>query len=226
MNVTPIQKRLIERIINVFETGKPDGDYAAISIYADGPHDIRQITYGRSQTTEYGKLRKLIARYVAANGTYSADLEPFAELVGSAPLTDDIEFKNYLRKAGREDAVMQRVQDEFFDDEYFKPAKKWCENEGFTSGLAMLVVYDSFIHSGAVLWVIRGRFPEVTPAKGGDERAWIRAYVVARKAWLSTHRREVVRKSAYRTRDLLHEINRGNWDLAITPIRANGVNVA
>jgi hypothetical protein len=58
MILTPIQKSLIERVVNVFETGTPDGDYGKITIYHDGLHNIRQITYGWSQTTEYGKLRQ------------------------------------------------------------------------------------------------------------------------------------------------------------------------
>ena len=74
MYLTPIQRDLIERVINIIETGSPEGDYGAISIYADGPHDIRQITYGRAQTTEYGNLRKLVQMYAAAGSTYSAQL--------------------------------------------------------------------------------------------------------------------------------------------------------
>ena len=66
MNLSAGQKQIIERVINVFETGTVDGDYGAISIYSDGPHDVRQITYGRSQTTEYGNLRELVSRYGAA----------------------------------------------------------------------------------------------------------------------------------------------------------------
>lgn len=46
MNLTPNHKQLIVRVVNVFETGKAAGDYAAIAIYADGPNDVRQITYG------------------------------------------------------------------------------------------------------------------------------------------------------------------------------------
>jgi len=76
MDLSPDQKRLIERFVNVFETGTPDGDYGLISIYADGPHDIRQITYGRSQTTEYGNLRELVQRYVAANGLLASISAP------------------------------------------------------------------------------------------------------------------------------------------------------
>src|SRR4029450_4435466 len=118
MNLTPAQQTLARRVLNVFETGRADGDYGAIAIFADGPHDIRQITYGRSQTTEYGNLRDLVQRYVAAAGLFSAALAPYAERVGSVPLTDDPVFKDLLRKAGRQDPVMRTVQDAFFDDRY------------------------------------------------------------------------------------------------------------
>jgi chitosanase len=225
MNLTPLQRKVIEQVINVFETGTPQGDYGAISIYADGPHDIRQITYGRSQTTEYGNLRELVGLYANAQGAYSADISVYADRVGSTPLTDDNEFKRLLRSAGRNDIVMQRTQDKFFARRYFDPAMKWCDAEGFTLALSMLVAYDSFIHSGGVLWVIRGMFSEVTPARGGDERAWIAAYVKARHNWLANHHREAVRASKYRTQDLLREVKRDNWALAQLPIRANGTNV-
>ena len=51
MNLTKDQKSLILRVINCFETGSPEGDYGALVVYADGPHGMRQITYGRSQVT-------------------------------------------------------------------------------------------------------------------------------------------------------------------------------
>jgi chitosanase len=226
MNLTSQHRRVIEQVINVFETGSPQGDYGAISIYADGPHDIRQITYGRSQTTEYGNLRELVQLYADAPGVYSAELATYADRVGSTPLTADSEFKRLLRSAGRDDIVMQRTQDKFFARRYFEPAMKWCDAEGFTLALSMLIVYDSFIHSGSVLWVIRGMFPEVTPARGGDERAWMLAYVKARHKWLTNHHRAVVRASSYRTSDLLREVKRNNWDLSQLPIRANGTNVS
>ena len=132
MNLSQTQKRLIERVINVFETSTPDGNYSAIAIFHDGPHDIRQITYGRSQTTEYGNLRKLVERYVAANGLFSAALQPFAGLVGSTPLTDNATFKDFLRKAGKQDPLMRQAQDKFFEDIYFRPAMKWADDKGAT----------------------------------------------------------------------------------------------
>ncbi|MBK8811643.1 MAG: chitosanase [Acidobacteria bacterium] len=226
MKLLSAQKRIIERVINVFESGTPAGNYSAISIYADGPNDVRQITYGRSQTTEYGNLRDLVQRYVAANGTFSKKLKPFAEKVGSVPLTDNSEFKDLLRKAGRDDAVMRNVQDRFFDDRYYKPAMKWASDHGFILPLSALVIYDSFIHSGGVLWVIRQMFPENPPDLGGNEIEWTTAYVNARHIWLGNHHREAVRKTVYRTQCFKNEIAKGNWTLSTLPINANGTKVS
>lgn len=222
-NQTP--KRIIERVINAFETGKADGDYGAIVIFHDGPHNIRQITYGRSQTTEYGNLRELVFDYVNANGQFSQSLKPFAEQVGSVALTDNATFKDLLRKAGKQDEVMRRTQDSFFDKRYFNPAMKWAKDHGFVLPLSALVIYDSFIHSGSVLWIIRNMFAENPPSSGGDEKAWIKAYVDARHKWLENHSRSIVRKTIYRTKVFKDQIAKNNWDLAITPIDANGIEI-
>lgn len=225
MRLTKEQKSIIERVINAFETGSADGNYSTISIYKDGPHDIPQITYGRSQTTEYGNLGKLVRMYVEAGGTYSQELARYVDRIGAEPLTDNREFKALLRKAGRSDPVMKKVQDKFFDKEYFVPAMKWADRHGFTTAMSGLVIYDSHIHSGSILTLIRKRFPEVPPSKGGDEKAWITAYVRERHKWLKSHHRPAVRASSYRTRDLNREISKGNWNLSMTPFRANGVPV-
>ncbi len=220
------QKRIIERVINVFETGKADGKYGAIAIFNDGPHDIKQITYGRSQTTEYGNLRELVQMYVKSNGKYSSKLKPYAEKVGSVPLTDDDKFKQLLKDAGNNDPVMQTVQDEFFDKRYFKPAMKWADSHQFILPLSALVIYDSYIHSGSILWVIREKFSEMPPDLGGNEIEWITAYVNARHNWLKNHHRPIVQKTIYRTQVFKDEIKRGNWTLKTVPINANGTKVS
>ncbi len=225
INLTKSQRLICERVINVFETGSVKGKYGAISIYKDGPNRIRQITYGRSQTTEYGNLRLLVQMYAAAAGIYSAALQPYVKKIGQIALVDDETFKGLLKKAGTQDPVMQNTQDKFFDIAYFTPAKKWADANGFTSALAMLVIYDSFIHSGSILDLLRSRFTELPPAKGGDEREWIRQYVTVRNKWLANHSNPAVVPSAYRTKDLLREIDRGNWDLSMLPISANGTPV-
>jgi chitosanase len=225
MQLNASQKRLVQRVINVFETGTPDGDYGNISIYHDGPHDVRQITYGRSQTTEYGNLRELVADYVAANGLFSSALSSYANRIGTVPLTDDTTFKNLLRRAGREDPIMRSTQDRFFDKRYYTPAIKWATDNGFTLPLSALVIYDSFIHSGRILWPIREMFAESAPAAGGREKVWTSEYVKARHKWLSAHHRPPVRLTVYRMKCFRREIDRNNWDLTQVPINANGTNV-
>jgi chitosanase len=70
MKPTPGQKRICEQVINVFESGRPQEVYSAITVLRDGPHKMRQVTYGRSQTTEYGNLNELLEMYVDAGGSY------------------------------------------------------------------------------------------------------------------------------------------------------------
>lgn len=225
MKLTSGQRLICERVINVFETGTIKGKYGAISIYKDGPNKIRQITYGRSQTTEYGNLRHLVDMYANAGGSHSDELMPYVNMVGNVALVDNEPFKSLLRRAGNEDPVMWATQDKFFDLAYFQPAVRWADANGFTLPLAMLVIYDSFIHSGRILSFLRSRFPEVPPKQGGDERTWIKQYVDVRNKWLTTHSNPELPPSAYRTRDLLREIKRINWDFSHLPIIANGTPV-
>jgi hypothetical protein len=226
VNLTPQQKRICEQVLNAFETGSAAGDYANISIYADGPHDMRQITYGRSQTTEYGKLRALVKAYVAAGGTYSGQLAPYLDKIGNVPLVEDASFKKLLRDAGRQDPIMRTVQDAFFDQAYFQPAMAWAKQEGFKQALSALVIYDSYIHSGRILRLIRSQFPEVPPSQGGDEKKWTTGYVNARHNWLANHSRKILQNTVYRTKCFKSEVARSNWDLSQLPINANGVKIS
>lgn len=219
------QKHLIERVVNVFETGSAEGNYSAIAIFNDGPKDIRQITYGRSQTTEYGNLRELVQRYAGAGGIYSKKLKPFVEKIGRSALTDNEDFKDLLRKAGKEDPVMRKTQDVFFDEKYYQPAMNWAKDNGFILPLSALVIYDSFIQSGGILNDIRNMFPESSPKNGGNEIEWTTAYVLSREQWLANHFRPAVRKTIYRTKCFKDQIATGNWILNNTPVNANGVKV-
>jgi chitosanase len=169
MILTPRQKRICERVLNAFETGSADGDYGNISIYDDGPGRIKQVTYGRSQTTEYGHLSELVAMYVAARGRFSKQLKPYATKIGKKALVNDAQFKQLLKQAAK-DTVMWRTQDRFFDKAYFQPAMNWATEHGFVEALSALVIYDSFIHSGGILGFLRRSFPEAPPVEGGKER--------------------------------------------------------
>lgn len=224
MNLTAQQKRICEQVINVFETGSAQGNYSAIARFDDGPNRIRQVTYGRSQTTEYGKLHDLVKRYTESVGQLSEKLKPFIDKIGITPLVDDQAFLDLLKEAGK-DPVMQRVQDEFFDERYYQPAIKWAAKNGFTLPLSALVIYDSFIHSGSIPEFLRNRFPAKTPANGGNEKDWITEYVDARDNWLRNHSNTLLRKTVYRTECFQREIQRGNWDFSKLPVDAQGVKV-
>lgn len=226
MNLTSKQKLICEQIINVFETGSTKGNYAAISIFHDGPNHIRQVTYGRSQTTEYGNLEELIQMYVDSNGLYSQQLRPYIPKIGVSPLVEDETFKQLLKDAGKKDPVMCTVQDTFFDKRYFQPAMKWADDNGFTLALSALVIYDSFIHSGSIKDFLRKRFSAVPPKKGGDEKTWISQYVDVRHDWLATASNPELHPTVYRTQCFKNEIARNNWDLSQLPINANGVRVS
>ena len=105
------------------------------------------------------------------------------------------------------------------------PAMGWADDNGFTMALSALVVYDSYIHSGCILWFLRQRFAESPPALGGDEQTWVSDYIDVRHDWLANHRRSAVRKSIYRTRAFKEQIAMGNWDLSMLPVLMNGVEV-
>jgi chitosanase len=223
--IAPKIKQLIERIINVFETGTPDGKYDQITILPDGKDQSLQITYGRSQTTEQGNLAKLLTLYVKNNGAFAGQVSPFLSLVGSKPLVDNQPFKELLQRAAREDAVMRSTQDEFFDLVYYNPALEFFEKNGFTLPLSMLVVYDSYIHSGGIPAFLRKRFGEFPPAKGGDEKKWTTSYVDIRHQWLKYHSNPIVQRTVYRTQCFKDQIALENWDLQKLPILAHGVAV-
>ena len=118
---------------------------------------------------------------------------------------------------------MKKVQDDFFEAVYFQPAQKWADQQGFNLPLSMLVIYDSYIQSGSIRSEIREKFPEVPPSKGGDEKAWILAYVNARHSFLANNSKPAVRPTVYRTKCLKEQIQKQNWMLGILPIDANGV---
>jgi chitosanase len=225
-------KDLIEHILNEEETGSVTGDYGEVCTYLDGHDGTRQITYGRSQTTEQGNLKDLIALYVSKGGLYASFFTSYVPVIGKAPLAADAAFKQTLRLAGN-DPIMRAAEDQFFDTDYFTPALKWASAYGFTLALSMLVIYDSFIQSGGVLNFLRARFEEVPPSAGGDEKVWITEYADVRHNWLRLYddpanpaKSALIRASCYRTGDLKRAIQAGNWDLSQRPFIANGAEVS
>lgn len=218
MNVKKIK---IIQILNAIETGKIEGDYSNVSIFNDGPGNIEQITYGKTQMTEFGNLPAIIKLYYEKTGK----MEAYVDRVGKKPsLVNDTIFIEALKKAGK-DPIMQLVQEEVSTDKYWDRAYKWFKSNGFTTSLSMLVIYDSYVHSGSIRSFLRKRFAAKPPIAGGDEKEWILQYVNTRHNWLANHKsRPILRKTIYRTKMLKTQIDNKNWDLD-KPVLVNGIKV-
>lgn len=228
--ITPQVKRKVEQVINAFETGSAAGNYSVISKHKDykDPHTgelMVQVTYGRSQTTEFGHLKTLINDYVNEQGKYADQFRPFLSQIGKKPsLATNSAFCLALKNAGKYDPKMKTCQDNLFESKYYLPAYHWFSANGFKLPLSLLVIYDSYIHSGSIMSFLRNRFAANVPAKGGNEREWIQQYVNVRHNWLGSHSNSILHGTVYRTNCFKSQIVNGNWDLT-QPITANGLMI-
>lgn len=228
MPINPLLKKKIEQVINAFETGSAEGNYATLvklHDYSDPQTHtrIQQVTFGRSQTTEFGHLKALIQDYVNNEGQQANILRPYLNRIGKKPsLAMDDQFCSALKTAGKTDPIMKVCQDRLFEAKYYQPAFNWFSQNGFTLPLSMLVIYDSTIHSGGILPFLRKRFNTVVPASGGNEKEWINNYVNVRHNWLANHSDRVLRNTVYRTECFKQQLQNANWDLSQS-INAHGV---
>jgi len=218
-------KKILEQIINVFETGVPSGVHHRVSVMRDAPGNRPQITYGRSQTTEHGTLEELLVMYSEAKGMYAPQLDKYIVMLRKDMLHNNDVFKNLLERAGAEDHIMRDCQDQLFDELYYQPAIRWATKYGFHTWLGKLAIYDSFIQSGRITEYLRNQFPERPPSLGGDEKTWIDEYTSVRKNWLSTHSNELLHKTVYRMTEIRGLMKSGNWMLDTLPIYMRGQKI-
>jgi chitosanase len=216
------KKRIIQSVLSVFETGKTEPDYGAVVVLDDGAG----ITYGKHQSTDGGEssLDKIVLRYMDRAGTYTEKLAPYVELLAE-DATADVDPKNLPRwvtelmiilKVAADDPIMQEAQDSIFDEHYWNPAASQAEDMKLVYPLSWLVCYDSTIHSGVNgISNIRRRFAEMPPSRGGDEKEWVFAYLHARRNWLISSSRSIVRATVYRIDAMLDMLHKSNWDLNV-----------
>jgi chitosanase len=227
MELDNLTKRKIWSIVNCVETGTPYFAYDQITILPDGPNNIECVTLSVGFTEFGGNLKKVVQRYVDKKGKYANRFVPYLNRIGKMPsLSKDKNFIDALVISSKNDKLMRNAQDEIFEEVYFQPALKWAATEGIETPLGILVVYDSFLHSGSIFTFLRNRFTEKTPANGGSEKRWISQYVDARQNWLSNHSNKPVRNSAYRTRTYQQLIKKENWDLVGPVTTLNGCNAS
>jgi chitosanase len=219
----------IRRILSVAESGKPKFPYSEVYVYADDNRfnpPRRQITLSIGFTEGGGNLKKVLQRYCAEGGAGARQLDGYLPGLGDkdrGSLAGDQTFIGLLKKIGTQ-ALMQKIQHEEFDRMYIDPAIAWGSAYEFTLNLSLLVIADSFLHSGSMLDFLMSRFPEKKPAAGGDEKKWITDYLNARKQWLATHSNTILNKTVYRANCYLIEASKGNWDLS-TPVVMHGTPV-
>lgn len=230
--VTAEQKRVIDSVLSLFETGQlPSvGAYSTCNILSDGAG----ISYGKHQSTDRsGSLDKIVDLYVQRGGVHANALKLFQDRLAKNetatvspknPPAWVLALMNNLRTAGK-DPVMQAVQDEVFDAGYWMPALGHATQCGLVHALSALVVYDTCIQSGpGGVAVIRNMFAELPPSKGGEEKKWTTAYVDARKRWLLSNKNPLVQRSAYRPESLRALIDGGHWELAL-PLTVRGKQI-
>ena len=224
----PALVSFIRRILSVAETDRVEWNPGAVYVYEDDNRfkpPRKQITLSIGFTEGGGNLKKVLQRYVEKGGALGAQFAPYLPKLGSGPtLAGDPKFKNLLKEAGKEPAMV-KAQEECFDEFYLGPAFVWASSHGFTLPLSYMVIADSFLHSGSMLASLMSKFPEKKPKDGGNEQAWIRAYTKARKQWLATHSNKLLNKTVYRANCYIEQMERGNWEMREHPIVMNGTRV-
>jgi len=231
---TSAQRHAINCIISVFETGRLPNPaaYATCAILPDGAG----ISYGMHQSTDRaGSLDNIVKRYIDLGGVHAAALKAYLPYFASnksaseppkGPWSAETQAAVSLLKAAGADPLMQRAQEEVFDRDYFQPAVAHANQIGLTKALSLAVVYDTCIHSGpGGVSLIRNMFPAKSPANGGDEAAWVKAYIASRRAWLASNSKPVVQRTVYRMDALAELVSAGNWDLK-PPFKVRTVTVA
>ena len=217
-------KKLIIKILNCFETGKPETDYVSIYCWNDGPNNTKQVTLGRGYT-EQGTLWDVFEKYKSLNGSNSDKLLSFKKYKGDETLPKNKEFLNLIINTAKSDEKFKKSKDEIYEKMYWLKGDDWFKSNGFTLPLSLLVIQDSYLQSGSILKFLINKFSEKVPSEGGNEKEWIHQYCLYRKKWLTNHSRKILNNTVYRPNFFLKQIENKNWELDKFPIYANGIKI-
>ena len=240
MVITPNQKKVIDSVLSLIETGRlpTPAAYSTATVLGDRAG----ISYGVHQATDRAdSLDDIVIEYITLGGVHAAALQRYLPLLAqnhtaaARPGAIDPETASLVRllQAAGTDPLMHRAQQAVFDRRYWLPAHDVGVSIGLKLPLSYLVLYDTTVQSGlGGIATTRVRFPEAPPSRGGDERAWCSAYVHARLRQLETWvvpgdaaHTEAIRRSAYRIRAIRDDLLQPwNWNL-IAPFRFRGTMV-
>ena len=202
-------------IVNIFETGRPFGEFSAVAVLNDGAG----ISYGISQFTHRsGSLAAVIERYLELDGAVGRFVleKALPNLSRKEPVVIQAYSKDEgVKKALRAAAVtreMRIAQLQIAFEKYLLPAMKECQHFGFELPLSLAVIHDSMTHGSYE------RFRDHIK-KPLDEKAWTTEYVRIRDRWLASVPR--LKATRYRTHFFLDQIALGKWDLKL-PLNVHG----
>lgn len=211
--LSPLELLTIDAIVSLFETNSP-AQYDAI---ARSAQDRGGLSYGKHQAALVsGSLHRLISRYCEAEGaTHSSQLRPYLQRMQAEDraLDRDDTLVGILRQAAN-DPVMQRTQDEYFNEHYMGPALREAAACGFVTPLGHAVVYDSKIHGS---WDnIKARTSQLVGEPNAEnEKQWVTAYLNTRRAWLAGHSNALLPRTVYRMDCFLDLVRQEAWSLAL-----------
>jgi chitosanase len=208
-----LQQTTARAIVNVFETGRILGNYAAVGVLKG---DSGHLSYGRSQAAlGSGALFQLLDGYCQKQSAkYAVQLQPYLPRLKSKDVTLDTDdaLKALLKLSASDDPVMRLTQDQFFDGRYLAPACSDAAALRVVEPLGAVVIYDSRIQGGWPL--LKQRIGPVTSRGSKD---WAQRYIAMRKAWLSSLApplpSTVYRMDAF---DSLMKLEKWNLDLPVT----------
>lgn len=236
---TDEQEETAALIVRAFENGRiDDGVYEVVAVLADGAGP----SWGPYQMTlGSGNIARVLARYERKHGADAPGLTSIRhllDLVGAWPdegTSDALDSRQQLvvrslKAMGKLPGVREAMDSVWWED-FMLPAQEYARSLGLETPLGLLVVLDLFNQSGvprdltgAILGNyrtvgrigrLRARFNANPPSKGGDEREFAAALNRERWSWLSSSRKEAVRKSTYRTAILADLMEAGEWDLEL-----------
>ena len=215
-----LQKQTCIAIVNIFEGSSLTGNYGAVGGLKN---DKGHISYGRSQVSLMsGNLFLLIKAYCEApEAQFAEELSPYLRRLGDKDITldQDVNLRSILRQAGS-DPAMKRIQDDYFDRNFFQPAMAAAQRANLQHPLSQTIAYDSHIQGG---W--QACAADVNAAIGPisanvPEESWIKRYLEVRTAYLQRH----APQTTYRPEAFSKMVSAGGWALEL-PIALRGLNI-
>lgn len=220
--LTDRQKQTAKQIVEIYENGAISTlSYGSIS---NDARDTGGLSYGTAQASlASGNLGQLVHDYLAAGGTIK-ELGAYTQrlLAKDRTLNSDRQLTQLLSLAGT-DPIMQRTQDQFFEQGFWTPSVNIAKGWGFVLPLSVAVIYDSHIQGywGPLASIISNSIvPNAT-----NEQAWISLYVKTRSSWLENNANKFLRNTVYRMTGFQDLMTLGNWKLDL-PIVMRGAVIA